>query len=622
LSQESEVSVNKQAVGIANLVVILGVVFFLTQSLDAFNYPKTFVASTGIFALFLALIIHRRFLLNFRNLHPIELFLIGMALLTIILASFNDLFSFLTLWGSFSRANGLLAKVSLLLLALIYFRFSSKDSISRFFLIAFFLLIVEVAYGAIQLTGNDPVPWVNPYNNIFVTAGNPNFGAALFAILVVLNFRHIFSSSKWNLRFVGGVSVVAGIYMSYATQSVQGILTIAAAVFLLCLIAIFRYITNRNLKIGLFTLSTLAALPIALGVFNFGPLRGFLFQETLAIRLHYWRIALKILGDYPLFGVGIDRYGDYYRLYREPWFVEKYGPGLISTNAHNVALQWGTDLGVLGIFMYVSLFVIATLVYFRQAKFRVQKKFTDLDFLYVSFFAFYLQSLISISQLSVTILGFALLGLVLSYVLHDNDQNDKETRGKIAKQRSRIRKSNFIGLGTWWLIFVLIFTPFTSSIVRNDLALRQALQLPGIEQQVSDLLPRSTAIEAAVQPFLEDQDYVSLAIQNLYSQGNAQTGLKIAEQSVEVNTRSWVGYQSQVLAYAQSNLPQKAVEVAKKALELDPLNYNIQFNLAEQAYKAGQVEVARRYAELVFKSAPPGSEVYIGAEKLLRDIGK
>ncbi|NBR26158.1 MAG: hypothetical protein EBU08_20715, partial [Micrococcales bacterium] len=98
MSQESEVSVNKQAVGIANLVVILGVVFFLTQSLDAFNYPKTFVASTGIFALFLALIVHRRFLLNFRNLHPIELFLIGMALLTIILASFNDLFSFLTLW--------------------------------------------------------------------------------------------------------------------------------------------------------------------------------------------------------------------------------------------------------------------------------------------------------------------------------------------------------------------------------------------------------------------------------------------------------------------------------------------------------------------------------------------
>jgi tetratricopeptide (TPR) repeat protein len=320
--------------------------------------------------------------------------------------------------------------------------------------------------------------------------------------------------------------------------------------------------------------------------------------------------------------VGIDRYGDYYRLYREPWFLEKYGPGLVSTNAHNVALQWGTDLGVLGILMYLALFILATIAYFKRSRFKESTRFTDLDFLYVAFFAFYLQSLISISQLSVTILGFALLGLVLSYLLHDSQDNLAKLKEKPIRLAAKSRTSNFVGFGTWWLLFVLVLTPFTSSIVREDQTLRRALQQPGIAQQVTDLAPRSAAIKDAIQPFLEDQDYVSFAIQNLYSQGNAQTGVEIAQQSVEANPRSWVGYQSQVMAFAQSNFPKEALEAAKKTLEIDPLNYNIQFNLAEQAYKTGNLELARKYTELAYKSAPPGSEAYIGAETLLKNLGK
>jgi O-antigen ligase len=615
-------TVNKQVIGIANLVVVFGVVFFLTQTLDAFNYPKTFVASTGIFALLMALVVHRGYLLKFKELHPIELTFIGMAILTIILASFNDLFSLLTMWGSFSRSNGLMAKVPLLLLAMIYFRFSNKEIVSRFFYVSLLLLVLEIIYGVIQLSGNDPVPWNNPYNNIFVTSGNPNFAAALFAMLVVLNLRHIFSSSNIYFRVASIFAVVIGMYMSYATQSVQGILTIAAAIFVLSLIAIVRVVRKQKWKVVFFAISASIALPIALGVFNFGPLRNFLFQETLSVRLHYWRVALRIVTDHPLFGVGIDRYGDYFRLYREPWFVEKYGPGLISTNAHNVALQWGTDLGVLGILMYLALFALATMVYFKRSRFKESTRFTDLDFLYVAFFAFYLQSLISISQLSVTILGFALLGLVLSYLLHDGPDDLVKLKEKSIKGAVKSRTSNFVGFGTWWLLFVLALAPFTSSIIREDQTLRRALQQPGIAQQVSDLAPRSAAIKDAIQPFLEDQDYVSFAIQNLYSQGNAQTGVEIAQQSVEANPRSWVGYQSQVMAFAQSNFPKEALEAAKKTLEIDPLNYNIQFNLAEQAYKTGNLELARKYTELAYKSAPPGSEAYIGAETLLKNLGK
>ena len=190
------------------------------------------------------------------------------------------------------------------------------------------------------------------------------------------------------------------------------------------------------------------------------------------------------------------------------------------------------------------------------------------------------------------------------------------------RRRNKVSKASFVGFGTWWLLFVAALAPFTSSIVRNDLNLRKAMELPGIAQQVSDLGPRSLAIQEAIGPFIEDDDYLSMAIQNLYTQGNAQTGIDIAKAAVLSNPRSWVGYQSQVLAYAQSNMTPEALEAAKKTLELDPLNYNIQFNLAEQALKSGDKILAKKYAQIAKESAPITTEAYIGATRILAELGE
>ena len=135
---------SRQITFIANLVVAGGVLFFLTQTLDAFNYPKVTIVSTGTFGLVMALSIYRGYLLKFRDLTRIEYWLFGMVILIPVLASANGLTTLTTLWGSFSRANGILAKASAILLAAIYYRFSSKVSIAKFFDFALVLLMIEV----------------------------------------------------------------------------------------------------------------------------------------------------------------------------------------------------------------------------------------------------------------------------------------------------------------------------------------------------------------------------------------------------------------------------------------------------------------------------------------------
>lgn len=610
----------KQVTFIADLVVSGVILFFMTQTLDSFNYPKVVAAAVGIIALALTVIVYFGYPLRTKGLHPIEYILFLIIALIVGLASQNNISSFTTIWGSFSRANGIITKIALLILVIIYLRFSNAETIDRFFRVAAVLLSIEIAYGAIQLTGNDPIPWINPYNNIFVTTGNPNFASALFAILVVINFKFLFSKNVFWKKMVFSILILAGVYMSYATKSVQGILTILASIFLLSIITMLRFIVSKRYVVLLISGAVFFSLPVALGVFNIGPLKAFLFQETLSIRMHYWRVALRMMENNLFSGVGIDRYGDYYRLYREANFVEKYSPGLVSTNAHNVALQWGTDLGLLGTFVYISLYLVPLFVYLRKSKFSVKRNLTNYDYLFVAYSAFYLQSLISISQMAISILGFCLLGLCLSQVFED----EKSTTEKPSPNRNstRRRKSNFIGIGTWWLVFSLAIAPLLIQPIKNDLALRKALQAPGGSQGVSDLGPRSKTIYSATLPFIVDQDYLGNSIQNLFANGNAQTGVELAKLAIQRNPMSWVAYRSLFDAYSQSNMHTESIAVMKELLEIDPLNYNLYFEMSQEALKSGDVKLATQFANRTLEAAPESSEAYLGATKILKELGR
>ena len=49
-----------------------------------------------------------------------------------------------------------------------------------------------IIYGFLQSNGKDFVKWDNPYNSIISTVGNPNFAAAVMAILATISFSAIF----------------------------------------------------------------------------------------------------------------------------------------------------------------------------------------------------------------------------------------------------------------------------------------------------------------------------------------------------------------------------------------------------------------------------------------------
>jgi tetratricopeptide (TPR) repeat protein len=93
--------------------------------------------------------------------------------------------------------------------------------------------------------------------------------------------------------------------------------------------------------------------------------------------------------------------------------------------------------------------------------------------------------------------------------------------------------------------------------------------------------------------------------------------VELAEEALKTNPRLWVARQALISAFAQSGLYDKALAEAKEIIKLDPLNYDLQFNLADQAFLAGEFELSKEYADKVVNIAPADSAAFKGAQNLL-----
>jgi hypothetical protein len=182
---------------IANLIVASTILFFWVGGLDAFNYSKASIFTTGIYALCLTAMFTSKFLFNREFYKKTESFLLFSILCLLIIAFSHDVTDMGTLWGQFGRANGIMPRIGLYLLVLIYLYFGSRETVKVFFRSISIVLVFEIVYGFIQLAKLDFFDWNNPYGDIFITTGNPNFASSLVGILTLLNTRNFYFSNKF-----------------------------------------------------------------------------------------------------------------------------------------------------------------------------------------------------------------------------------------------------------------------------------------------------------------------------------------------------------------------------------------------------------------------------------------
>jgi O-antigen ligase len=338
-------------------------------------------------------------------------------------------------YGTSNRNTGTLAYIALALLLLASAVSASRKVLQRYSVSLVVVGSILSLYGILQSRGIDFYEFNNIYaTNVFGTFGNPNFQSAFMGITGTVALTWVcFSQVKIVIRL--GLMLFVGLALyNISLSSEQGYLTLLAGFTSAAVI----FLLSKNQRFfGYFVLGLggIGGLLVLVGIFNKGPVAEVIYKSSLQARSFYWEAAVRMMIDQPLFGVGMDGFGDWYRRSRTQETAE-FNAGITADTAHNIPLDIGSGGGIPLLLIYLALVVLALL-----AIIKILKRTTSFDLVFTSiaaaWFAYQAQSLISINQLGIGVWGWSLTGLLIGYELQTREPagpaQDK-TKGKTGKK--------------------------------------------------------------------------------------------------------------------------------------------------------------------------------------------
>lgn len=402
-------------------------------SLDPINPIKLMILTATAAAGLLVVAVNRKILRD-KNFMFIGYLLATFVLWAVIVFFFSGVNKYTQLFGTYGRNTGFITYFALSTVLFLSILASSREYLKKFVWVSLAIGGVSALYGAIQALGLDPIPWVNPYAPVVGFLGNPNFQASFLGLISAIALAFILNNQlKRTTRGLLICFLVFLLIVILRSESQQGYL-----VFLIAsLITIFLYIKNRTSRAQTWayvSVALLSFLGAILGILNKGPLASILFKDSVTFRGDYWRAGFKMTTEHPIFGVGFDGYGDWYRRSRTLTATLRRGPDVVSNAAHNVLL----DLSSSGGFVLLTIYLLILALVVKSA-YKVVRRTTNYDGPFIAilagWIAFQAQSIISINQIGLAIWGWILSGLIIGYEINTRDFAD------LSPPQSRLNKN-------------------------------------------------------------------------------------------------------------------------------------------------------------------------------------
>ena len=446
---------------------VVGLAITPTYSNDPINIPKFFLLT--LFAttiLGIALTQVRNFTegLNKWFLILATAFIIQMSLVLLFSnAPFNQQF-----YGMNGRNTGALSYFALICLAIGAALIAKTNYVEK---VVYALLgtgLLTVGYGFLQTTGNDPVKWNNPYNSMLGFLGNPNFSSSFLGITSVAAVAFgLKVNNRIYLRIVSVIYVLLALYLIVKSQSQQGVLVFAAgtAIVLYLFIRSHSVLSKPIFRFTYLGLGSIAGIIVIMGTLNQGPLGDILYKVSVRQRGFYWRAAWEMMTANPIFGVGIDSFGDWYFPLRSA-NAAFYTPLTQSNSAHSIFLDLGSGGGFP---LYLINISLAVLTFIVGVKYLMRNK--DFNWAFAAIFgawiAYEAQSVISINQLGVGVWGWTLMGLIVGMEFNSRSKptealTNNQNRGRIVrktKEKSLVSSPQMLSLAVGLAFGLMIALP-------------------------------------------------------------------------------------------------------------------------------------------------------------------
>ena len=543
--------------------------WFNPWTLDPFNIPKLAALVVGAAVLIGLLGGNLKAWWSRREsslVGTVGLFVVGLTLAA--LASNQN--AYRTLWGAWARNDGWFAYFALAVVLLAVAVAFRGGSARNGMYVMMGIGVCEVVYSTMQTFGHDPVPWSNGYNPILGTVGNPNFASALLGMTAVaFAWAALESTHAMALRAGSAVFMVTAVWLTVRSDSIQGTLAFLGGLAVLVggwMTLPARPEWIRRLTIPYVGVGLFATFVGVAGLAGTGPLGSTLHPQNLINRTYYWRAGWKMFREHPLFGVGLDSYGDWYRVLRLPEQVAATGAATSSNAAHSLVFQM---LATGGLAVFGTYLVLQVLVVWRAVvAFRSGSNRLLVSALFGVWLAFLLQSLFSIDQLGLTVWGWVVSGLVVgvSYVPPATPTVKKGNRRVSAASPdanvAALTAAALLGLGA----VVLVATPLSyDSKIRDAVSYSvdntQSAQVTAVTQAIL------SAADGANDPYFKGQ-----AISKLYQIGAVKDGVAMAEASAKMFPNDVQIWNLLAIAYEQTGQQKLAVPARTRTVQLDPLN--------------------------------------------------
>jgi O-antigen ligase len=463
------------------------------------------------------------------------------------------------LFGSQGRNTGFITYLAFSFIFVGSVIASGADLLKRLAVVVFVVGSASLAYGVVQAMGGDPISWVNPYSPVFGFLGNPNFQSSLLGVLGAVAFAQLLVKGlKIQFKVLIGVYLLVTLYVIKETHSQQGFLVLALGIGVV--VGLYLVQLNRGLGVGYGLLSVLGFFAVLFGTLNKGPLASFLYKDSVTYRGDYWRAGWNMTVNHPIFGVGMDSYGDWYRRSRTLAATLRRGPDTTSNAAHNVFLDISAYGGFPLLIIYLALMVLVII-----SGVKVLKRSTGFDPVFVGLFggwvAFQAQSIISINQIGLAMWGWVLSGLIIGYEINTRGVVAVMTatkKGRIGSRPVQSSAGSVVALFISFVLGVLVGMPPYLASTKYKSALESSN--PTVIQQAAYIWPLDYSRMIQVAGTLNDN--------KLEAQGLAVA--VDATKSFPDNYAVWASLDSMKSATAE----QKAA-AQKEMKRLDPLNPNL-----------------------------------------------
>lgn len=508
--------------------------------------------------------------------------LLGIFVLSSFISALTTDISYTAFFGENQRRNGFLTYLALVIFMLAASIYVKVESLKRLNFVAFYTGLILATYGLMQISGLDFIKWNNPYNAVISTVGNPNFAAAVMAMIASIVFGPVLNNG-FNvyyrlLSLFLSVILLVTIYLSDARQGL-----IAFGVGVGVYVIIWLYGIKSRLRHILLGSSLVIGLFSILGMLQIGPLTSFLYKGSVTVRGYYWRAGIEMFKDQPFFGIGFDRYGAFFKEFREVGYPLNYGFNITSSNAHNVPIQVFSTTGV---FAGISYLAILGFIFWRGVV-GIRSKVGNEKLLVASIFSAWLayqaQSIISIDNIGISIWGWVLGGAVVG-VSRSGVKVDTETIKKPKKNTNGTQfnlRQTFISSFAVALSLVVIVPLYQAE--KNMFETRMRFN------------PESAENKSA-----------------LYEYATKTLNISLLEPSYKVNVGTYL---------VASGFTAEGLNVLKEVLKSDPRSLDALTALAEFNQQLGKLEEVKKFRLQIATYDPFNAENYLQLGRNYKALG-